>query len=58
MVRTRDKNWFCQNTLIEKNNTTVLRKYIKRETSQVDKILLQSNEVKRTPLDFVNESII
>ena len=26
MVRTRDKNWFCQNTSTGKNNTTVLPK--------------------------------
>ena len=39
MVPTRDKNWFCQNTPTGKNNTTVLRKEIERETNQADKVL-------------------
>ena len=39
MVPTRDKNWFCPNTLTGENNTTVLRKYVEMETNQADKIL-------------------
>ena len=35
MVPTRDKNWFCQNTLTGKNKTTVQSKKIDRKGNQV-----------------------